>query len=74
MPTCWPKLPAFELGAAEGNGTEYETRAQAVAELCRMAGADEALIPQWIEEGRRRVQSRRMPPFSQPRSRTPRGV
>ena len=33
------------LGSATGRGPEYEARGQAVAELCRMAGADEALIP-----------------------------
>jgi hypothetical protein len=35
-----------------------------VAELCRMAGADEALIPQWIQEGRRRAEAAKLPPFS----------
>jgi hypothetical protein len=54
------------LGAAEGKGREYEERGQAVAELCRMAGAGEDLIPPWIEEGRRRVAIRRLPPFSGP--------
>jgi hypothetical protein len=53
------------LGAAEGKGPEYMAAAQAVAELCRGAGADEDLIPQWIEEGRRRAEARRHPPFSQ---------
>jgi hypothetical protein len=33
------------LGAAEGKGPEYLARAAAVAELCRMAGADLDLIP-----------------------------
>ena len=28
-----------------------------MAELCRMAAADEALIPQWIQEGRRRAEA-----------------
>jgi len=37
-----------------------------------MAGADESLIAQWIQEGRRRAQTRRMPPFSQPGLRMPR--
>jgi hypothetical protein len=36
-------------------------QAQAVAELCRLAGADASLIPQWIEEGRRRAEARRVP-------------
>ena len=43
------------LGAAEG--TVDEPRACAAAELCRAAGADPALIPQWTEEGRRRAQA-----------------
>jgi hypothetical protein len=43
------------LGAAEG--TLDEPRAYAAAELCRAAGADQALIRQWTEEGRRRAQA-----------------
>ena len=39
-----------------------EAKAAAAAELCRLAGADEALIPQWFEEGRRRAAAARMPP------------
>jgi hypothetical protein len=54
------------LGSAEGKGDEYRARAQAIAELCRAAGADESPIPQWTEEGRRRAELRRHPPFSQP--------
>lgn len=59
------------LGAAEGRGDEYLAQARAVAELCCLAGADEDLIPQWIEEGRRRAEVARLPPFSQA-SRAPR--
>lgn len=66
------EVAGVALGAAEGKGPEYAARGQAVAELCRMAGADENLIPQWIEEGRRRAELRRHPPFSQPSPRTPR--
>ena len=43
------------LGAAEG--TVDVPRACAAAELCRAAGADPALIPQWTEDGRRRAQA-----------------
>jgi len=43
------------LGAAEG--TVDEPRASAAAELCRAAGADPALIPQWTQEGRQRAQA-----------------
>jgi len=51
-------------------GDLEEPRAKAAAELCCLAGADEALIPQWIAEGRRRAELRRHPPFSQPEQRT----
>jgi hypothetical protein len=54
------------LGTNEGKRAEFEGRGQAIAELCRQEGADEVLIPQWIEEGRRRGAARRMPPFSKP--------
>jgi hypothetical protein len=40
------------LGASEG-GLDEPLMRQA-AELCRAAGDDEALIPGWVEEGRRR--------------------
>jgi len=39
------------------------------AELCRKAGADPDAIPAWIEEGRRRREAARQPPFSEPRKR-----
>jgi hypothetical protein len=38
-----------------------EPRARAAAYLCVKAGADEALIPAWIEEGRRRAANARTP-------------
>jgi hypothetical protein len=65
------EVAGIMLGTAEGKGPEYETQAQAVAELCRLAGADESLIPQWIEEGQHRAQASRLPPVSPP-GRTPR--
>jgi hypothetical protein len=34
------------------------------AGLCRKAGADPDAIPAWIEEGRRRREAARQPPFS----------
>ena len=46
------EVAGIELGAAEGNGDKYGARAQAVAELCRMAGADEALVPQGRDRAR----------------------
>lgn len=50
------------LGAHEG--ALNEARAKAAARLCCQAGADEALIPRWIEEGRRRAANAALPPFS----------
>ena len=47
-------------GASEGRHDEPLAR-QAVT-LCRLAGADDALIPQWTAEGRRRAQAARQPP------------
>jgi hypothetical protein len=37
---------------------------------CAPAGADADRVAQWVEEGRRRAQAARLPPFSQP-GRTP---
>ena len=54
-------------GASEGELDE--PLARQAAHLCRLAGADETLIPQWIAEGRHRAEAARMPPHSgQPRS------
>jgi hypothetical protein len=61
------EVAGLELGAAEGNGQEYQARGQAIADLCRMAGADESLIPQWHQVGRERAVMAGRPPFSQPR-------
>ena len=47
-------------GASEGELDE--PLARQAAQLCRLAGADEAAIPQWIAEGRRRAEAARMPP------------
>jgi hypothetical protein len=41
--------------------------ARSAARLCRMAGADPEAIPAWIEEGRRRSENARRPPFSEGR-------
>ena len=67
-PDLLAEVAGLALGSAERRGPEYEARGQAVAELCRMAGADEALIPQWIDEGRRRAEAAKLPPFSRTRS------
>jgi hypothetical protein len=50
------------LGAHEG--ALDEAKAKAAARLCHQAGADETLIPRWIEEGRRRAANAALPPFS----------
>jgi hypothetical protein len=47
-------------GTSEGEPDEPLTRC--AAGLCRLAGADESLIPPWVEEGRRRAAAARMPP------------
>jgi hypothetical protein len=49
-------------GASEGEPDE--PLARSAARLCRMAGADAAAIPAWIEEGRRRSANAQRPPFS----------
>jgi hypothetical protein len=56
------EVAAVLLGAHEGEFDE--PKARSAAQLCIAAGADESLIPQWIEVGRRRAQARRMPLFS----------
>ena len=48
-------------------GSPHEVRDAMAAQLCADAGADETLIPQWVEEGRRRRQqahARRSPPVT----------
>ena len=52
-------------GASEGEMDEPLLRQ--AARLCHDAGADGALIPAWIEEGRRRRAHALRPPFSAPR-------
>lgn len=57
-------LLAEVAGILEGahEGEMDEPLARQAAGPCREAGADQALIPGWIEEGRRRAQAARMPP------------
>ena len=68
-----PDLLAEEAGIVLGfhEGGLDEPRAKAAARLLIAAGADESLIPQWIQEGRRRSEAARLPPFSRP-GRSPR--
>ncbi len=56
-----PDLLAEEAGILLGfhHGGPDEPRARAEAQLLIAAGADESLIPQWIEEGRRWAQAAR---------------
>jgi hypothetical protein len=68
-------LLAEVAGVFEGTseGELDEPLMRQAAELCRKAGADEDLIPRWIEEGRRRADSARTIPHSgQPGGRSPR--
>jgi hypothetical protein len=66
------EVAGLTLGTIESKGDEYRALGQAVADLCRLAGADESQILQWTEEGRRRAELRRKPPFSDPARRAPR--
>ena len=61
-----PDLLAEEAGILLGfhEGGLNEPRARSAAQLLIAAGADESLMPGWIEEGRRRAGLRRHPPFS----------
>ena len=61
---CRGDLLAEVAGIFEGTseGELDEPLARCAARLCRMAGADESLIPQWVQEGRRGVAVARMPP------------
>jgi hypothetical protein len=43
------------LGTAESKGPEYVAKGEAIARLCRAAGADPEAIGGWTEEGRRRA-------------------
>jgi hypothetical protein len=60
------EVAGLAVGSAKNRGAQYEARGQAVAELCRMAGADEALIPQWIEGGPPPGEAAKLPPLSRP--------
>jgi hypothetical protein len=59
-------LLAEVAGIFEGTseGEPDEPLARSAARLCRLAGADTAAIPAWVEEGRPRSEIARRPPFS----------
>jgi hypothetical protein len=67
-PDLLAEVAGILMGASEGRLDE--PRSRAAAQLCIAAGADESLVPGWVEEGRRRAEFRRHPPFSRP-GRTP---
>ena len=60
-PDLLAQVAGIMLGTAEGKGPEYQARGQAVAELCRLAGADQEVIAGWIEVGRERGAATRHP-------------
>ena len=57
-------LLAEVAGIFEGTseGEPDEPLARQAAQLCRLAGADETLIPAWVAEGKRRAEAARKPP------------
>ena len=65
-----PDLLAEEAGILLGfhQGGLNEPKARSAAQLLIAAGADESLIPGWIEEGRRRAELGRHPPFGRDES------
>jgi len=67
----WREPAEDEIAAAVAElreGGLDEPRARSAAQLLIAASADESLIPGWIEEGRRRAELRRHPPFSRDES------
>jgi hypothetical protein len=58
------EVAGLVLGTAESKGPEYVAQAEAIARLCRAAGADLEAIGEWTEVGRRRREEARRPPFS----------
>ena len=63
-PDLLAEVAGIGLGFHEG-GLD-EPRAKAAAQVLIAAGADESLIPRWIDEGRRRAEIRHRPPVSNP--------
>jgi hypothetical protein len=61
-----PDLLAHRAGTAIGFGeSQYDAVVyRLIADLCRQAGADESLIPAWIEVGRRRAELARQVPYT----------
>jgi hypothetical protein len=65
-PDLLAETAGLALGTSERKGAEYRAQAEAVVALCRMAGADESLIPRWVEVGRERAEAAQRSPFSRP--------
>ena len=63
--------PAEVAGILEGTsvGELDEPLMRQAAQLCRKTGADEDVIPQWIEEGWRQAESARKMPYGGPHHR-----
>jgi hypothetical protein len=55
------EVAGIAIGTGESKDPEYVAQGWAMAELCRMAGADEDLIPGSIEEGKRSSITVRLP-------------
>jgi hypothetical protein len=55
------EVAGIRLGTAESKGPEYVAQAEAIARLCRAAGADQQAVSEWAEEGRRRAAAARRP-------------
>ena len=56
------EVAGIRLGTAESKSPEYVAQAEAIARLCRAAGAEAQAISEWAEEGRRRAAAARRPP------------
>jgi hypothetical protein len=63
-PGLLAEVAGIQLGTSEGKGEHEQARAEATAELCRLAGTDEALIPRWVAEGKCRAENPGMMPHS----------
>ena len=55
------EVAGIRLGTAESKGPEYVAQAEAIARLCRAAGADQQAVSEWAEEGRRWAAAARRP-------------
>jgi hypothetical protein len=51
------EVAGLALGTAESKGPEYVAQGEAIARLCRAAGADLGAISEWTEEAGRRLRA-----------------